>query len=114
MTYEGFRLVAATAVLALGASGAAAQTASTIVVSAGGNLQAALNQAQPGQVVQLQAGATFDGNFILPVKSGTSYITVRTATPDAQLPGSTSRLNLSHEPLLATLRSINASPALRT
>jgi hypothetical protein len=114
MRDEGLRVAIAVAILAAGASGAAGQTASTIVVAAGGNLQAALNQAQPGQIVQLQAGATFDGNFILPVKTGTSYITVRTSTPDAQLPNGTTRVNLSHEPLLATMRSLNASPALRT
>ena len=111
MRYEARRVAMAAAMLAAGASGAAGQT---IVVAAGGNLQAALNQAQPGQVVQLQAGATFDGNFILPVKTGSAYITVRTSTPDAQLPGSTTRIDLSHEPLLATVRSTNASPALRT
>ena len=94
-----------------GREGAAGQT---IVVGAGGNLQAALNQAQPGQTVQLQAGATFDGNFVLPAKTGTAYITVRTSTPDSQLPGATTRIDLSHEPLLATIRSINAMPGLRT
>jgi hypothetical protein len=102
------------ALLALGADRVSAQTTSTIVVAAGGNLQAALDQAQPGQTVQLQAGATFDGNFVLPVKTGSSYITVRTSTSDAQLPGVTGRIDLSHEPLLATIRSVNASPALRT
>jgi Right handed beta helix region len=111
MRYEALRMTIAAAMLAVGARGAAGQT---IVVGAGGNLQAALNQAQPGQVVQLQAGATFDGNFVLPLKTGTGYITVRTSTPDSQLPGSTTRIDLSHEPLLATVRSINGLPALRT
>ncbi|HWJ55639.1 MAG TPA: hypothetical protein VNR90_05460, partial [Vicinamibacterales bacterium] len=82
----------AAAMLAVGAREAASQP---IVVSAGGNLQAALNQAQPGQVIQLQAGATFDGNFILPLKTGSGYITVRTSTPDAQLPGPTTRIGLT-------------------
>ena len=85
MRHEVLRVATAAAMLAAGASAASGQP---IVVGAGGNLQAALNQAQPGQVVQLQAGATFDGNFILPVKTGNSYITVRTSTPDAQLPNS--------------------------
>jgi hypothetical protein len=112
MRYERFRLAAAGALLVLSARGAAGQT--VIAVGAGGDLQAALNQAQPGQVVQLQAGATFDGNFILPAKTGTAYITVRTSTPDSQLPGATTRVDLSHEPLLATVRSPNSIPALRT
>src|SRR5262249_10415197 len=49
----------------------------TISVSAGGDFQAALNTAQPGDTILLQAGATFTGNFVLPVKSGSSYITIR-------------------------------------
>jgi hypothetical protein len=111
MRVEVLRGSLAAAIVTLGAGGAAGQT---IVVGPGGNLQAALNQAQPGQTVQLQAGATFDGNFVLPVKTGASYITVRTSTPDSQLPGPTTRIGLSHEPLLATIRSINGLPALRT
>ena len=114
MQDEGLRVAAAVAILAVSASEGAGQTASPIVVNAGGNLQAALNQAQPGQVVQVQAGATFDGNFILPIKTGTGYITVRTSTPDAQLPSATTRIGLAHESLLPTLRSINTIPALRT
>src|SRR5262245_44438950 len=34
-------------------------TGKTISVGAGGDLQAALDQAQPGDVISLQAGATF-------------------------------------------------------
>ena len=113
MRYIGLGAVAM-ALLAAAASRATVESASPIVVGAGDNLQAALDQAQPGQVVQLQAGATFDGNFVLPVKSGNSYITVRTSTPDSQLPGPTTRITLAHESLLPTLRSTNAQPALRT
>src|SRR4026207_2320595 len=140
MRFEALRVATAAAMLAAGASGASGQP---IVGGAGGDLQGALKQAQPGQVVQLQAGATFDGNFVLPVKTGTAYITVRTSTPDGELPGSTTRADPpdvppppprtprppppdgglpgpptpappSYEPKLATIRSINALPALRT
>ena len=114
MRYEAIRVAIGAATLALTASGAAGQTVSPIVVRAGDSLQTALNQAQPGQTIELQAGATFDGNFILPVKTGAGYITVRTSTPDAQLPGATTRIDPSHEPLLPTIRSLNAIPALRT
>ncbi len=96
--------------LAVVAPHAAAQSASTIVVAAGGNLQAALNQAQPGQTRPAAGRRHLYGNFVLPQKTGTAYITVRTSTPDAQLPGPTSRIDLSHEPLLATMRSVNAMP----
>ena len=43
-----------------------------IDVPAGGDLQQALNQVQPGGTVRLASGATFVGNFTLPVKSGTA------------------------------------------
>jgi len=114
MKHEELRVAVAVAIVAAGVSAATAQTASPIVVNAGGSLQAALNQAQPGQVIEVQAGATFDGNFILPVKTGTGYITVRTSTTDAQLPGATTRIDPAHESLLPTLRSLNTIPALRT
>src|SRR5262245_43433044 len=55
-----------------------------IFVSAGGDLQAAINAAQCGDEIVLQAGATFSGNFTLPYKgacSGTAadYITIHTS-----------------------------------
>jgi hypothetical protein len=118
MKGEGLRVAVSVSVVIAGlfvsVGDAAGQTASPIVVAAGGNLQAALNQAQPGQVVEVQAGATFDGNFLLPVKTGTGYITVRTSTPDAHLPAANARIGPAHESLLPTLRSVNTMPALRT
>src|SRR5688500_17676120 len=47
-------------------------------VPAGGDLQAALNEAQPGDEILLAAGATFVGNFVLPFKEGAAFVTVRT------------------------------------
>jgi len=49
-------------------------------VNAGGDLQAALNSAQPGDEIVLANGATFTGNFTLPVKTGSATILVRSAT----------------------------------
>lgn len=60
--------------------------AATIAVPAGGNLQAAINQSQPGDTIVLQAGASYTGGFYLPYKNGASYITIRTSTPDSDLP----------------------------
>jgi hypothetical protein len=55
-------------------------TGKRIEVAAGGDFQAALNQAQPGDEIVLQAGATYAGNFILPAKKGgEKWITVRTS-----------------------------------
>lgn len=53
--------------------------ASVLTVPSGGDFQAALNAAQPGDTIVLQAGATYVGSFTLPVKSGTEYITVQTS-----------------------------------
>ena len=63
-----------------------APAGATIAVGAGGNLQEALNRAQPGDVVSLEAGATFRGNFVLPNKTGTGWIVIRTSAADASLP----------------------------
>ena len=52
--------------------------ARSVQVAAGGNLQAALDSAVAGDIIELQAGATFTGNFVLAQKSGTGYITIRT------------------------------------
>lgn len=53
---------------------------STITVNAGGNLQAALNTAQLGDTIVLQAGATFTGPFTLPKKTtGTGWIYVQSS-----------------------------------
>jgi hypothetical protein len=87
--------------------------AATVAVRAGDNLQAALDAAQPGDVLMLQAGATFVGNFVLPVKTGTTYITVRSAAADDALPGPATRITPAYAGLLPKLQSTNTAPALR-
>jgi hypothetical protein len=52
-------------------------TGNSLLVSANGDLQAALNAAQPGDEVVLADGATFTGNFVLPAKAGNAWIIVR-------------------------------------
>jgi hypothetical protein len=52
-------------------------------VRAGEDLQRVLDLAQPGDVIYLQAGATFSGNYVLNVKAGTGYITLRSSTADS-------------------------------
>ena len=85
--------------------------AATIQVRAGQNLQVAIDAAQPGDTLLLDAGATYTGNFVLPVKSGTGFITIRTAD-SLDLPGGNSRVLPSHAPRLAKIQSPNTGPAL--
>ncbi len=53
----------------------------TITVNAGGNLQAAINSANPGDVIELEPGAVFTGTFVLPVKENpdSKWVLIRTA-----------------------------------
>ena len=88
------------------------KTRKTITVAAGGDFQAALNQAQPGDVITLQAGATFTGSFVLPNKPGADWITIRTSAPDASLPPPGKRLSPASAPALPKILSPGASPAL--
>ncbi len=57
-------------------------------VNAGGDLQSALNNAHCGDTIQLQAGATFTGKFIVPAKNCDTnhWIIIRTSSPDSALP----------------------------
>ncbi|HEY7172479.1 MAG TPA: carbohydrate-binding protein [Vicinamibacterales bacterium] len=89
-------------------------SAATITVNAGGNLQAAIDAAKPGDTILLQAGATFAGSFKLPAKGGTTYITIRSSTPDSQLPPAGTRITPTYAPLLAKIKSTNAGSAIRT
>jgi hypothetical protein len=51
-----------------------------INVAAGGNLQTAINNACLGDTIVVAAGATYVGNFVIPVKTcGTGWLTVRTS-----------------------------------
>ncbi len=89
--------------------------AATINVPAGGDFQAALNNAQPGDTIVLQAGATFVGPFWLPVKSGSSYITVRTSAPDSSLPAADTRVTPAYANAMPKIVSSGyGDPALAT
>jgi hypothetical protein len=101
-------------VCAAGVFLAAPAQGSVISVPAGGDLQVAINNAQPGDTILLQAGATFTANFVLPVKTGASYITIRSSAPDSALPLGTQRIDPSYAPQLPKIRSGNAQPALVT
>lgn len=64
------------------------------VVKEGGDLQAALNSASCGDVISLQAGASFSGRFHLPAKpcDDNHWIMIRTSAPDESLPPEGTRI----------------------
>jgi Putative Ig domain len=79
-----------------------------INVNAGGNLQTALNAAQCGDVIQLQAGATFSGSFTVPAKNCdiNHWIWIRTSSPDSALPAEGQRVT----PCYAGVASLEGRP----
>jgi uncharacterized protein (TIGR03437 family) len=91
-------------------------TGRTIAVAAGGDLQAAINQSQFGDVITLQAGAVFTGNFTLPKKSSSGqtpgWITIRTSTPDSSFPQPGVRVSPANSPLMPKIVSPNDNPAI--
>jgi hypothetical protein len=87
--------------------------AATIVVPSGGNLQAALDVAQPGDRIELQAGATFTGPFILRNVGDGPEILIRTTTSDADLPPA-HRVGPADVSRLARLISSDSGTVLRS
>ncbi len=86
-------------------------TGRTITVAAGGNLQTALNSAAPGDVVELAAGATFTGSFVLPKKTGSGWVWIRTSAYGS-LPARGTRVSPNNANLMAKIVSPNYAPAI--
>src|SRR5690606_29819334 len=92
---------------------AAPAAAATHTVQPGDDLQDVLQRALPGDVILLTSGATYVGNFRLPLKPGaTDFITIRTNAPARELPAPGVRVTPAHAPVLAKIKSPNGSPAL--
>src|SRR5215831_1129491 len=87
-------------------------TGRTIAVPAGGDFQAAIDQAQPGDVITLQAGATYTGNFTLPAKTGNDWIVIRTSAPDSSLPPPGARITPAHASIMPKIVTPNSQPAV--
>jgi hypothetical protein len=85
----------------------------SVLVPAGGDLQAALNSAKPGDVITLEPGATYVGNFKLPATSGSEFITIRSGADPSQFPVD-GRVGPEHERWMPVLRSPNTTAALAT
>jgi hypothetical protein len=88
--------------------------AATIAVASGGDLQAAINAAKPGDTITLPPGAVFNGPYTLPAKGGSSYITIRSAAPDSSLPAAGTRIDPSNASLLPKIRVNQNGPAFAT
>ncbi|HUH21370.1 MAG TPA: hypothetical protein VLZ09_05815, partial [Gaiellaceae bacterium] len=80
-------------------------------VNAGANLQTAINNAVAGDVLVLQAGATFTGNFTLPNKAGASYIYIISSAL-ASMPVGV-RVSPAQASLMPKIVSSNTTPALQ-
>ena len=88
-------------------------TGVTRTVAAGGDLQGAINAAQPGDVIVLASGATYTGNFVLPAKSGDAWITIR-AGAGTTLPAVGQRVTPAHAATMPKLLTPNSMSALAT
>jgi hypothetical protein len=85
----------------------------TINVREGGDLQEILDLARPGDVITLEAGATFKGNFTLPAKAGLEWIVIRSSAPDSSLPPPGTRVTPDYAKVMPKLVAPNDAPALK-
>ncbi len=85
----------------------------TITVPAGGSLQSAINAAQAGDIIIVQAGSTYIGDFVLPNKTGADYITIQSSRI-GELPEGV-RVGPAQSALFARLQSLNpGEPIIKT
>jgi hypothetical protein len=86
----------------------------TLIVKKGGDFQAALNKAKPGDTITLEAGARFLGAFKLPNKSGADFITIRSSAQDSDLPPEGTRIDpIRYSSLLPKIESnVKGEPAI--
>ncbi len=86
----------------------------TIKVAGGdaGRLQKALDEARPGDAIELEAGATYTGNFTLPAKSGEGLVTIRSSA-EASLPRG-KRVTPAAAARLPKIITPNAAAAIKT
>jgi hypothetical protein len=85
----------------------------TWTVPAGGDFQAALNNAHPGDVIVLQAGAKYYGNFTLPYKTGTGWIYIESSAL-ASLPAPGTRVTPAQASLMPQIIDTTGNPAIQT
>jgi hypothetical protein len=80
----------------------------TWIVHSGQSPEPILASASCGDIIQLQAGATFSGRFVIPAKNcdDSHWIIIRTSTPDSSLPPEGTRLT----PCYAGVSSLAGRP----
>src|SRR5262245_16406350 len=84
-----------------------------IHVPAGGNLQAAINAAQPGDTIEIEAGAVFSGNFTLPRKSTAGWINIESSVYST-LPEPGRRVSPSDAASMPRIVTPNTAPVFKT
>ena len=84
----------------------------TITVGPRDSLQAALDAAQYGDVIELQAGTAYKGNFVLPAKTGTGEIVIQSSRAN-ELPEGV-RVNPEQAARFAKLQTAKVDPVLKT
>lgn len=89
-------------------------TGATLTVAAGADLQAALEKAQPGDTIVLQAGASWTGTFKLPNKTaGSGWIYV-VSSRLSDLPAAGSRVSPANATSMPKILAPNGLNALTT
>lgn len=111
-----------TGIIAGGAMAAMAATVTMFTLLSSGpirvapreDLQAAINSAPCGAVIELDAGATYSRNITLPKKDCTEFVTIQSSRA-GELPEGKRIDPASQSPLLATIESVvNAEPVIQT
>ncbi len=98
-----------------GGSTPAPATGNTITVGPGQSVQAAIDAARAGDTILLTPGAVYEGGLILRTKSGSDYITIRSAAPDSALPGPNTRITPAWASQLPKIQGGTAGlPAIMT
>jgi len=83
-----------------------------ITVGPKDSFQAALNAAQYGDTIILQAGATYTGGFVLPAKTGSGEIVIKSSRASELQDGE--RVSPKQSALFAKLQTTNVEPVLKT
>lgn len=95
--------------------GAFERSEKTIFVKPGGDLQAAIGAAQPGDTIILQSGADYAGPFHLPKKSGAEWITFKGSASESALPKEGERVSPEkHSGVMPKLHSETTQPVIIT